>query len=50
MAQVGNCSRSGYDWLKEFGVDCTWNSDNHYREPDMRTAKALAWVLNKANN
>ena len=43
MAQVGNCIRSGYDWLKECGVDCTleWNSGNHYREPDMRTAKAF---------
>lgn len=49
MAQVGNCIRSGYDWLKECGVDCTleWNSGNHYREPDMRTAKAFAWILHQ---
>ena len=49
MAQVGNCIRSGYDWLKKCGVDCTleWNSGNHYREPDMRTAKAFAWILNQ---
>mgnify|MGYP003106259861 FL=1 len=52
MAQVGNCIRSGYDWLKECGVDCTleWNSGNHYREPDMRTAKAFAWILNHEKN
>ena len=49
MAQVGNCIRSGYDWLKECGVDCTleWNSGNHFRDPDMRTAKAFVWVLNQ---
>ena len=49
MAQVGNCIRSGYEWLKECGVDCTleWNSGNHFRDPDMRTAKAFAWVLNQ---
>ena len=52
MAQVGNCIRSGYDWLKECGVDCTleWNSGNHYWEPDMRTAKAFAWILNHEKN
>ena len=52
MAQVGNCIRSGYDRLKKCGVDCTleWNSGNHYREPDMRTAKAFAWILNQKKN
>ena len=52
MAQVGNCIRSGYEWLKECGVDCTleWNSGNHYRELDMRTAKAFAWILNHEKN
>lgn len=49
MAQVGNCIRSGYDWLKECGIDCTleWNSGNHFRDPDMRTAKAFAWILHQ---
>ena len=52
IAQVGNCIRNGYDWLKERGIDCTleWNAGNHYREPDMRTAKAFAWVLNQEKN
>ena len=27
-----------------------WNSGNHYREPDMRTAKAFAWILNHEKN
>ena len=29
------------------GINCTleWNQGNHFREPDIRTAKAFAWVM-----
>lgn len=49
MAQVGNEIRTGFDLLKETGTDCVleWNSGNHFREPDLRTAKAFAWLMNK---
>ena len=47
MSQVGNCIQKGYDWLTKCGITCTleWNQGNHFREPDIRTAKAFAWVL-----
>ena len=47
MSQVGNCIQKGYDWLTKCGINCTleWNQGNHFREPDIRTAKAFAWVL-----
>lgn len=34
--------------LNEQGVPCTleWNQGNHFKEPDIRTAKAFAWLLN----
>ena len=47
MSQVGNCIRMGHELLKERGINCTleWNRGNHFREPDIRTAKAFAWVM-----
>ena len=47
MSQVGNCIQKGYDWLTKCGINCTleWNQGNHFREPDIRIAKAFAWVL-----
>ena len=49
MAQVGNEIRTGFDILKETGTDCIleWNSGNHFREPDLRTAQAFAWLMNR---
>ena len=48
MAQVGTAIRSGYEILREAGKNCVleWNKGNHFREPDLRTAKAFAWLLN----
>ena len=47
MSQVGNCIQKGYTWLMKCGINCTleWNQGNHFREPDIRTAKAFAWVM-----
>ena len=48
MAQVGSCIRSAHTLLEERGLRCTleWNKGNHFKDPDLRTAKAFAWVMN----
>ena len=47
MSQVGSCIRSAHEMLEERGLRCTleWNKGNHFKDPDLRTAKAFAWVL-----
>lgn len=47
MAQVGDCIRDGFAWLKEESVQCIleWNPGGHFKEPEVRTARAFAWVL-----
>ena len=47
MAKVGDCIRVGYAWLKEHGIDCTleWNKGGHFKEPELRTARAFARLL-----
>ena len=44
MSKVGECIREGYTCLQRKGLDCIleWNSGNHFKEPDLRTAKAAA--------
>ena len=47
MAQVGSCIRSAHTLLEKRGRRCTleWNKGNHFKDPDLRTAKAFAWVM-----
>ncbi len=47
MATVGDRIREAHEWLRTSGVPCTleWNPGNHFRDADIRTAKAFAWVL-----
>lgn len=47
MSQVGNCIREAFAWLQKEGVRCTleWNHGGHFKEPELRTARAFAWVL-----
>lgn len=47
MAQVGTAIRRTYDILKERVEDCIleWNPGNHFHEPDLRMAKAFAWIM-----
>ena len=47
MSQVGSCIRSAHTLLEERGLRCTleWNKGNHFKDPDLRTAKAFAWVM-----
>ena len=49
MAQVGNAIRDAEAILKEEGKDCVleWNRGNHFKEPELRTAKAFAWLIKK---
>ena len=47
MATVGDCIRQAHALLQTRGVPCTleWNPGNHFKDPDLRTAKAFAWLL-----
>ena len=47
MRTVGDGIRKQYDLLSGQGTRCTleWNKGNHFREPDVRTAKGIAWLL-----
>ena len=48
MATVGDRSREAKEILTERGISCLleWNEGNHFKEPDLRTAKAFAWLQN----
>ncbi len=47
MARVGDCIRRQQEILAAAGIENTlvWEQGNHFREPDLRTARAFAWVL-----
>ena len=49
MATVGDRIREIYGLLQERGVNCIleWNEGNHFRDADIRTAKAFAWIINQ---
>lgn len=49
MSAVGNRIREIYSYLESQSVPCCleWNEGNHFRDPDLRTAKAFAWVMNE---
>lgn len=49
MSQVGNAIRTAYALLADSGKDCVleWNRGGHFKEPDLRTARAFAWLMNR---
>jgi len=49
MATVGTKIRTLYDTYRADNINCVleWNNGGHFTEPDLRTAKAFAWVLNQ---
>ena len=49
MATVGDCIREAHTLLGDKGVNCIleWNTGNHFKESDLRTARAFAWALNE---
>lgn len=50
MATVSDRIRELHDLLNEQGAHCVleWNQGNHFKEPDIRTAKAFAWVMQQS--
>lgn len=51
MATVGDRIREAHALLSERGVDCAleWNEGNHFKDADVRTAKAFSWVIKEGN-
>lgn len=49
MAAVGDRIREIDGSLKAQGIDCVmeWNEGNHFRDPDLRTARSFAWVMRR---
>ena len=49
MRTVGDKIRATHAGLEAKNVDCIleWNRGNHFKEPDLRTAKGFAWLINR---
>ena len=49
MATVGDNIRKAHELLKAQGVNTVleWNPGNHFRDADIRTAKAFAWAMTR---
>ncbi len=49
MAAVGDNIRTLHSRLTARGADCTleWNSGGHFKDADLRTAKAFQWAMEK---
>ena len=50
MAAVGDNIRTLHSRLAERGADCTleWNSGGHFKDADLRTARAFRWVMEES--
>ena len=50
MSRVGDAIREAVAILNESGRDCVleWNKGNHFKNTDLRTAKAFAWLMNRS--
>ena len=50
MAVVGDNIRTLHSRLAERGTDCTleWNSGGHFKNADLRTAKAFRWAMEES--
>ena len=50
MAAVGDNIRALHSRLTERGTDCTleWNSGGHFKDADLRTAKAFQWAMEES--
>ena len=48
MSTVGKAIKDIFELLSQ-DTDCVleWNEGNHFKEPDLRTAKGFAWLLNR---
>ena len=50
MAAVGDNIRTLHSRLTARGVDCTleWNSGGHFKDADLRTARAFQWAMEES--
>lgn len=50
MATVGDNIRTLHSRLAERGADCIleWNSGGHFKDADLRTARAFQWVMEES--
>lgn len=50
MASVGRKIQEAYSVLNDHNIKCTmeWNEGNHFKDTDIRTAKAFSWVINQS--
>lgn len=50
MASVGDNIRALHSQLTERGADCVlkWNSGGHFKDVDLRTARAFRWVMEES--
>lgn len=48
MATVGVRMQEAYRWLSDHDITCSleWNNGNHFKDADIRTAKAFSWAMN----
>lgn len=51
MAAVGGAIRLQHERLVSAGVECAlqWNEGNHFVNSELRTAKAMAWLIKEEN-
>lgn len=51
MAEVGNKICDAHGLLKDNGINCTleWNEGNHFKDADLRTAKAFLWIMKNSS-
>lgn len=47
MSKVGTCIREAHEILTQSNIQATleWNPGNHFKDPELRTAKAFAWAI-----
>ena len=47
MSKVGACIREAEEIIGSKGAKCIleWNKGNHFKDADIRTAKAFSWIL-----
>ena len=52
MAAVGGKIREAHVLLSGRGVNCVlaWNKGNHFKDADVRTAKAFSWIISNSKN
>lgn len=52
LATVSDCIEDTYTIIKDQKIPCIleWNPGNHFKDPDLRCAKAFAWILNNKEN